>query len=127
MTRSPAQSPIDETEDQAVMHIRRAEAAIAGLRTQFVSWARADLDLINDHFARAETAPSAAVRNASLESLRCIAHNIKGQGGTFGCNGLSAAAAELDALLKRRQEASVLQQVHQLIARLNAAYDTETA
>jgi HPt (histidine-containing phosphotransfer) domain-containing protein len=115
------------SDDMTALHIQRAEAAIAGLKAQFAEWVRADLASIDVHFRAAAEASSPAICGQHLEELRRIAHNIKGQGGTFGCNGLSAAAAELDALLKRRQEASVLQQVHQLIARLNAAYDTETA
>ena len=126
MTQTRFESPIDAA-DTAAQRIQRAEAAIAGLKASFAVWARADLQAIDDHFANAAAAGDGASRDASLEELRRIAHNLKGQGGTFGCDGLSAVAAELDALLKNRRDETALEPAKALISVLWAAFAREAA
>lgn len=120
------QDPV-ETNQSVAARIRKAEAAIAGLRANFAVWVKADLDSIGVHLAAALDAQEPAIRAEQLEALRRIAHNIKGQGGTFGCFGLSAAAGELDAALKRRQDAPDMGAVAQLTNRLTKAFECELA
>lgn len=127
MTLTFPKVPLEDPDEQVSTRIRRAEAAIAGLKAEFVTWVRSDLGAIGKHFARAAKAPTDADRRSSLEEVRAIAHNIKGQGGTFGCDGLSAVAAELDAFLKWRQDEQALEPTQALIARLWAAFENETA
>lgn len=80
--------------------IRRAESAIADMRLQFVSWVRKDIEQIDRHLAYALTCDCLERRAAAMEDIRRIAHNIKGQAGTFGFADLTKAAAALDALIK---------------------------
>lgn len=127
MTQSRLDNTVDDDGDTAAQRIRRAEAAIAGLKAQFTAWAKADLQAINGHFSQALAATDDAARDASLEELRRIAHNLKGQGGTFGCDGISASAAELDALLKSRRDRTALEPTKALISALWAAFAREAA
>jgi HPt (histidine-containing phosphotransfer) domain-containing protein len=112
-------------DDGVAARIRRAEAAIAGLKANFKSWVKADVDSINVHFDAARLAGDDTARAGEFEALRRIAHNIKGQGGTFGCHAMSAAACELDTLLKRQNGAEVVDRVAALVANLNAAFAAE--
>jgi chemotaxis protein histidine kinase CheA len=124
MTGAQATKPADE-EDLAASRIRRAEEAIAGLKAQFVVWARADLDAIDAHFAKACAEKDAAARASHLEDLRRVAHNIKGQGGTFGCHDVSSAAADLDMALKTHRGADAPVPARELIEKLRAAFARE--
>lgn len=114
-----------ELDESVAARIHRAEAAIAGLKASFAGWVKADIDLIDAHFAAAQASDDQTKRTAELEALRRIAHNIKGQGGTFGCHGLSAAAADLDALLKRSNDGSTLAATGEMVAKLRHAFAKE--
>lgn len=122
MTELRAQDLALDADDTSADHIRRAEAAIAGLKANFAVWVKADIDTIAIHLGAATIAKCASERAAKLEDLRRIAHNIKGQGGTFGCHELSAAAAALDGLLKSRTAPPSLDVVAAMVANLNSAY-----
>jgi chemotaxis protein histidine kinase CheA len=118
--------PID-ADPSVAARIRRAEAAIAGLRANFAVWVRADLDSIGVHLAAARNATDLSVRADELEALRRIAHNIKGQGGTFGCYALSEAAGELDLALKRRENTPGIETIAAMTTKLSAAFARELA
>jgi chemotaxis protein histidine kinase CheA len=123
-------SPADKgasDEDCVSVRIRRAEAAIANLKANFGAWVKADIDSIGVHFEAAFATSDPIKRAAELEALRRIAHNIKGQGGTFGCHNLSEAAAALDSALKARGNGLDRNAVGGMVANLNAAYRDELA
>jgi HPt (histidine-containing phosphotransfer) domain-containing protein len=111
----------------ASARILRAEAAIAGLRASFADWVKADLESIDAHMAAARIGIANDDIARPLEAVRRIAHNIKGQGGTFGCHALSAAAEALDTFLKKRAAGADLPIAEDLVAKLSSAYSSELA
>ena len=78
--------------------IRRADAAVAGMRGNFIEWVQNDLRRIDAAYECAMRDPSKRVE--ALDEIRAITHNIKGQGGTFGLDDLSRIAGDLNALLR---------------------------
>ncbi|MDY0871876.1 Hpt domain-containing protein [Dongia rigui] len=72
--------------------LARAEAAVADLAKSYVTWASADVDKCTEHLATARAVqpvaniPEGAVddRMIAVQALYAIAHNIKGQGSSFG-------------------------------------------
>jgi len=83
----------DESKDsEMARRLARAEAAVADLAKSYVSWATADVDKCAEFLAAARTAksdenlPAGAVddRMIATQALYAIAHNIKGQGSSFG-------------------------------------------
>lgn len=62
--------------------LARAQAAIAELAKSYSVWAMADLDRCRALLGEART--DSALRSVKLGELYGIAHNIKGQGGSFG-------------------------------------------
>jgi HPt (histidine-containing phosphotransfer) domain-containing protein len=102
--------------------IKRAEAAVAALRGQFTEWAQKDIASIDAHFRDVCAEGDMETRGQSLEKIRQIAHNIKGQGGTFGFAALSDAAAALDAFIKSGKAAHDLEQTRAAIAGLHSAF-----
>lgn len=81
--------------------LARAEAAVADLAKSYISWAMADVDRCSELLAAARVATNGAatngaVRNGAAEAmpggdrmiatqaLHAVAHNIKGQGSSFG-------------------------------------------
>src|SRR5260221_2867567 len=62
--------------------LARAEAAVAALARDYLVWARADLALCQQYLAAAESDPTQ--RQQHIAALFGIAHNIKGQGSSFG-------------------------------------------
>jgi hypothetical protein len=73
--------------------LANAQAAVADLADQYIGW-------VNDDLARLETAAAAAGGSADPEKLSAIydvAHDIKGQGSTFGYQ----LVTEIGALLCR--------------------------
>lgn len=76
-----------------------AEAALAALSADYLRWARKDMDKL--------TAAMAALRHVDAEDwddaaalVHAVAHNIKGQGSTFGYPLLTHLAGTLCALLR---------------------------
>jgi chemotaxis protein histidine kinase CheA len=84
--------------------MRRAEAAIAALRGDFLQWLSKDLSAMEFELACAMEAPDQMAR--ALSRIREISHNIKGQGGSFGMAALSDTASSLNELLKRQIKAA---------------------
>jgi HPt (histidine-containing phosphotransfer) domain-containing protein len=86
---------LDAVDFQA--RLRRADAAIAGLTAAFLTWTAAELDRAEALVAQSQDGRAAP--EAAFEAIRIIAHNIKGQGGTFGLPRLSDLAETLCAQL----------------------------
>ncbi|HLN25295.1 MAG TPA: phosphorelay protein [Patescibacteria group bacterium] len=63
--------------------LERAEAVIANLRSSYLIWVQEDLIKINACYEQALALPVEA-RGPSIKAVFGIAHDIKGQGGSFG-------------------------------------------
>jgi HPt (histidine-containing phosphotransfer) domain-containing protein len=78
--------------------IARAEEAVAGLATSFHEWAQRDLanleKCLGDYEKSGEGGPEA------VHEMHQIAHNIKGQGGSFGYPLITVIAASLNSYLE---------------------------
>ena len=82
----------DSKENDMARRLARAEAAVADLAKSYVGWAMADVDKCTEYLASARAAerhdalPAGAVDNRLIatQALYAIAHNIKGQGSSFG-------------------------------------------
>jgi hypothetical protein len=76
--------------------LERAEQAVAALADSYIEWASKDVGrlqvAVNAARARGEDAP--------LDELRSIAHEVRGQGGSFGYPLISRVATSLYRLLR---------------------------
>jgi hypothetical protein len=71
----------DGEEDMEAV-LARAQAAVSELAKSYGTWAMADLDRCRDLLGAARA--DAVLRSSKLAELYGIAHNIKGQGTSFG-------------------------------------------
>lgn len=62
--------------------LARARAAVAALARDYINWARADIDACQKCLDQALARPDQ--REAHIRALFAVAHNIKGQGTSFG-------------------------------------------
>lgn len=62
--------------------LARAQAAVADLAKDYSTWALADLTRAREALAQAES--DADSRSAHVEALFRVAHDLKGQGSSFG-------------------------------------------
>lgn len=74
--------------------LARAEAALAALADDYLSWVQADLTRL-DRAMAALCAADAGQWPAVAEPVFAVAHDIKGQAGTFGYPLLTRLAAEM--------------------------------
>jgi len=82
----------DSKESEMARRLARAEAAVADLAKSYVTWASADVEKCTEHLAVARATqptpnlPEGAVddRMIAMQALYAVAHNIKGQGSSFG-------------------------------------------
>lgn len=87
----------DSKEGEMARRLARAEAAVADLAKSYVGWASTDVEKCVEHLALARAAaptgnlpagnlPEGAAddRSIAIQALYAIAHNIKGQGSSFG-------------------------------------------
>lgn len=82
--------------------LARAEAAVKALARDYLTWAKADLDLCHKHLAAAKNEP--ALREEHITALFGVAHNMKGQGSSFGYPLITRLGESL-CLLTRRARA----------------------
>jgi len=73
---------MDDDDNQMKAMLARAEAAVAALARDYIAWARADIDLCRQHLTAAQQEPDQ--RRQHVAALFGVAHNIKGQGSSFG-------------------------------------------
>ncbi len=78
--------------------IRQAEAAVAALSEQFLDNARREISVLQDHAAAARNAPGANA--GEIEALFSLAHNLKGQGGSFGFDLITEVSDALCSLVR---------------------------
>ncbi len=72
--------------------IARAEAALDALSKTYITWAEADLEKMRASLSRGDWV-----------ELHAVAHNVKGQAGTFGYPLLTELGARLCALVREHE------------------------
>lgn len=77
--------------------IRRAEDAVSQLSEEYREWARGDIVSLRDWLKKATDAES---RENSYVKIRAIAHDMRGQGSTFGYPLMTRIARSLSVLIK---------------------------
>jgi chemotaxis protein histidine kinase CheA len=80
--------------------IERAERAIADLSDNYLEWAQEDLNKIQAAFAKLG-AERTEERETSMHSIFSISHDMKGQGGSFGFDLVTAVGNHLCRLIER--------------------------
>ncbi len=73
--------------------LAKAEAALAALAQDYLRWAARDVDAMREALAGSADDPHA------WQALFAVAHNIKGQAGTFGYPLITALGSRLCALI----------------------------
>lgn len=79
----------------------RAEAAVADLARSYTAWAGADVATCAAHLAEARAA-SGEARVARARDIHAVAHNIKGQGSSFGYPLMTRLGQSLCQLTRRK-------------------------
>jgi Hpt domain len=93
--------------------IRRAEEAVGKLADEYRSWVRADLVKLRADMASA--AAGGEARMAAYKDVRHIAHDLRGQGATFGFPLITRIATSISHIVKERTpdaESDTLLNVH---------------
>ncbi len=101
------------TTDSRADRLAQAEAAINALKGEYTEQLRTDADRLAEIFASLDKAkPDPEI----LEDLFSVAHNLKGQAGSFGYDFVTSVAASLCDLLREQSgsaDAQVLKFVEQ--------------
>ena len=84
--------------------LRRAEAAVAKLAETYVEWAMKDVMSLRAALAAARADPDRIADH--LSALHAVAHNVKGQGGSFGFPLVTRIGHSLTRLVRGRELAS---------------------
>ena len=100
--------PVRDAEDGAptasyAERLAVAEAQVEALADSFESWARGDLAALQDAL---QGAGQMSRRRQELDRIFKIAHDMKGQGSTFGYNLLTEIAGSLCDFIRRLTELS---------------------
>lgn len=82
-----------DTDDPAnfAAALAQAQAAVAAMADEYIGWVKADLERLDDAIAHIDAAAPAA----GLKAAHGVAHDIKGQGATFGYRLVTDIAAML--------------------------------
>jgi len=84
--------------------LERAENVIAGMADSYLEWVQEDLVRIDAAYKA--LAAAAAPRKEQADQVFQIAHDIKGQGGSFGYDLMTLIANELCRLIERQDNFS---------------------
>ena len=82
--------------------LERAENVIAGMADSYLEWVQEDLVRIEAAYKK--LAAAAKPRKEEAEQVFQVAHDIKGQGGSFGYDLMTLIANELCRLIERQDE-----------------------
>ena len=80
--------------------LERAEAVIAGMTDSYLEWVANDLQKISDAYDRLVEAPAGASREP-LDKVFQISHDMKGQGGSFDYQLMTAIGTELCHMIEK--------------------------
>lgn len=79
--------------------LERAEQVIAGMTDSYLEWVQEDLNRIDECYKSMQDAEPP--RKKAADNLFQVAHDIKGQGGSFGYDLMTVIGNELCRLLER--------------------------
>lgn len=79
--------------------LERAEQVIAGMTDSYLEWVTEDLKKIDEAYANLKAATGD--RKDEMEGVFQVSHDIKGQGGSFGYDLMTAIANELCRLIEK--------------------------
>ncbi len=82
--------------------LERAEQVIAGMTDNYLEWVAEDLKKIDEAYAK--LAAATGDRKKEMEAVFHISHDIKGQGGSFGYDLMTAIANELCRLIEKAEK-----------------------
>ena len=82
--------------------LQRAEEVIAGMTDSYLDWVVEDLKKIDKAYAR--LAAATGDRKEELEGVFHVSHDIKGQGGSFGYDLMTAIGNELCRLIEKTEK-----------------------
>jgi len=88
--------------------IARAEKHLANLSSEYVFWVENDLQKLRQAFDDASAATDPNARNEHVEALFVVAHDMRGQGTTFGYPFVSQICDILCRYLKREGQVDLL-------------------
>lgn len=83
--------------------LEKAEALIAGLQDSYLEWVEGDLEKLQSFYTEAEAA-SGADRRARLNDIFSVAHDVKGQGGSFNYHLMTAIGNKLCRFIEKLPE-----------------------
>ncbi|WP_404384069.1 phosphorelay protein [Caenispirillum salinarum] len=83
--------------------LEKAEALIAGLQGDYLSWVEGDLEKLQEFYKAAETADPAD-RREKLRDVFSVAHDVKGQGGSFNYHLMTTIANQLCRFIEKLPE-----------------------
>lgn len=81
--------------------LERAEAIIANLTDSYLDWVQEDLAKIQTAYD--EMAAAGAKTKADIDKVFQVAHDIKGQGGSFGYNLMTVVGNQLCRFLEKKE------------------------
>lgn len=94
--------------------LEQAEQVIAGMQDAYLEWVEEDLRKLYAFYAEAEAADDGAAQLKALQDLFSVAHDVKGQGGSFNYplmtsvgNSLCRYVEKLDTPVKANHMATV--------------------
>lgn len=88
--------------DPAVLE--RAEKVIASMADSYLEWVQEDLGRLQGAYDRLFAAKDTAGRQQALSEVFQVAHDMKGQGGSFGYDLITAIGNELCRMIERVDE-----------------------
>lgn len=84
--------------------LERAEAIIANLTDSYLEWVQEDLAKIQAAYDSLPASP--AITKADIDKVFHVAHDIKGQGGSFGYNLMTVVGNQLCRFLEKKESLS---------------------
>lgn len=87
-------------QDDFAAALAQAQAAVAGMADQYIGWVTADLERLDQAISRIDSASPAL----GLKGVYEVAHDIKGQGATFGYRLVTDIGALLCRYLHQAQD-----------------------
>ena len=93
----------DRDDDLDQEMVAKAEAVIAGLKGAYLDWVAEDLRRLEILFAEVLAAEPEA-RGPLMPQIFTIAHDVKGQGGSFGYDLMTAIGNQLCRFVEARED-----------------------
>jgi chemotaxis protein histidine kinase CheA len=80
--------------------LEKAEALIAGLQGDYLAWGEGDLEKLQTTYQAVEAADPAD-RRSKLQDVFSVAHDVKGQGGSFNYHLMTTIANQLCRFIEK--------------------------